>query len=63
MRPNKSYLKRLKISKNGKITSRKIGQNHFNAKVGGRGVQNKHRSQPIVMNNKAKARYLGGVRG
>ena len=29
---NKSYSKRLRITKNGKILSRKAGKNHFNAK-------------------------------
>jgi ribosomal protein L35 len=32
MKTNKSYSKRLKITKNGKILSRKPGFNHFNAK-------------------------------
>ncbi len=32
MKTNKSYSKRLKISKNGKLISRKPGFNHFNAK-------------------------------
>lgn len=32
MKTNKSYTKRLKITKNGKILARKPGFNHFNAK-------------------------------
>lgn len=32
MKTNKSYSKRLKITKNGKLISRKPGFNHFNAK-------------------------------
>ena len=32
MKTNKSFSKRLKITKNGKIISRKSGFNHFNAK-------------------------------
>jgi ribosomal protein L35 len=59
MRPNKSFLKRLKISKNGKLTSRKAGQNHFNAKEGGRKQMGRNRTTPIVMTQKARARYLG----
>ncbi|HEY4517049.1 MAG TPA: hypothetical protein VJG64_03840 [Candidatus Paceibacterota bacterium] len=35
MKGNKSYSKRLRVSKNGKIISRAPGQNHFNAKAGG----------------------------
>ena len=32
MKTNKSYTKRLKITKNGKMIARKPGFNHFNAK-------------------------------
>ncbi len=32
MKTNKSFSKRLKLTKNGKILSRKPGFNHFNAK-------------------------------
>ena len=32
MKTNKSYSKRLKVTKNGKILARKPGFNHFNAK-------------------------------
>ncbi len=32
MKTNKSYSKRLKVTKNGKILARKAGFNHFNAK-------------------------------
>ncbi|MSR78556.1 MAG: hypothetical protein EXS59_00195 [Candidatus Taylorbacteria bacterium] len=58
MKTNKSFTKRLKVSKNGKITSRKAGQNHFNAKESGRGQQNRNRSVPIHMTKGAIARFL-----
>ncbi len=32
MKTNKSYAKRLKLTKNGKVISRTPGFNHFNAK-------------------------------
>ena len=32
MKTNKSYSKRLKVTKNGKVISRAPGFNHFNAK-------------------------------
>lgn len=35
MKSNKSYLKRLRVTKHGKIVARATGQNHFNAKEGG----------------------------
>ena len=58
MKTNKSYTKRLKVSKNGKITARKAGQNHFNAKESRRAQMNKRRSMAIHMSNKAIARFL-----
>lgn len=33
MKPNKSILKRIRITKTGKLVRRKAGQNHFNAKA------------------------------
>ena len=47
MKTNKSYSKRLKISKNGKITARKPGQNHFNAKESRRNQTNKKKSNNL----------------
>ncbi len=58
MKTNKSYSKRLKVSKNGKITSRKPGQNHFNAKERRRAQMNKRRPSAIHMTNKQIARFL-----
>lgn len=58
MKTNKSYTKRLKVSRNGKISSRKAGQNHFNAKESRRSQLNKKRSLSIIFNNKAKSRFL-----
>lgn len=58
MKTNKSYSKRLKVSKNGKITARKAGQNHFNAKESGSAKMNKKRSMKIHMSNKSVARFL-----
>ncbi len=58
MKTNKSFTKRLKVSKNGKITGRKPGQNHFNAKESRRAQMNKHRATHVHMSNKAVARFL-----
>ena len=33
LKTNKSFAKRLKITKNGKVLARKPGQGHFNAKA------------------------------
>ena len=60
MKTNKSFAKRLKVTKNGKIIGRKAGQNHFNAKESGSQKQNKKRSMQIHFSNKAKSRFLPG---
>ncbi len=33
MKPNKSILKRIRVTKRGKLIRRRAGQNHFNAKA------------------------------
>ncbi|OGD68660.1 hypothetical protein A2996_00110 [Candidatus Campbellbacteria bacterium RIFCSPLOWO2_01_FULL_34_15] len=58
MKTNKSYKKRIKISKNGKLVTRKIGQGHFNAKSSGTKNLKKRRASSITMTNKSKARFL-----
>lgn len=60
MKTNKSFTKRLKVTRNGKILSRKAGQNHFNAKDSGSKGQKKKRMLQVVFKNKAKARFLPG---
>jgi ribosomal protein L35 len=58
MKTNKSYSKRLKLTKNGKVISRKPGFNHFNSKqsrtkqLGGRKGKN------FVIKNKPKSHLL-----
>lgn len=61
MKTNKSYAKRLKVTRNGKILSRKIGQNHFNAKESRRSQLGKHKHVPFHMTNKEKARFLSNL--
>lgn len=55
---NKSFTKRLKVSKNGKITARRTGQNHFNAKESRRSQLAKKRSVDFPMSNKDIAFYI-----
>jgi len=55
---NKSFTKRLKISKKGKISARKTGQNHFNAKESRRSQLSKKQGVAFPMSNKDKARFL-----
>jgi ribosomal protein L35 len=59
IKTNKSYSKRLKVTRNGKIVARKAGQNHFNAKESRRRNQlRKNRSDGFVISNKAKSLFL-----
>ena len=58
MKTNKSYSKRLKLTKNGKVLSRKPGFNHFNAKQS-RGAQLAGRKgKNFVIKNKPKSHLL-----
>jgi len=58
MKTNKSYSKRIRVTKNGKILVRKKKQNHFNSKESGRKHLKKKRMQILTITNKAKARFL-----
>ena len=58
MKTTKSYAKRFKVTKNGKILSRKAGQNHFNAKERTRVSARKSGMTLVHMDNKAKSRFL-----
>lgn len=54
----KSFAKRLKVTKNGKILARAPGQNHFNAKERSRVSTSKKRMNATYMNNDARSRFL-----
>lgn len=58
MKTNKSYTKRLRVTKKGKILARKSGQNHFNSRQSGQTKLAKGRTVAIKMNNKDKSRFL-----
>ncbi len=58
MKTNKSYTKRLRVTKNGKVLSRKAGQNHFNAREDRRTqISTKKKMLPATFSNKLKSRY------
>ncbi len=61
MKTNKSYAKRLKVTKSGTVLTRKPGQNHFNAKESGRSQIKKSGMQAFHMTNKEKARFLSNL--
>lgn len=58
MKSNKSFLKRLRVTKKGKIVSRAPGHNHFNAKRSGSEKQRKNRVGSIEMNSEMRSRFL-----
>lgn len=58
MKTNKSFAKRIKKTKNGKLVARKIGQGHFNAKQTGSQKMKKKRTVIVKMTNKAVGRFL-----
>jgi len=58
MKTNKSFAKRIKVTKNGKLTTRRPGQNHFNAKESRRAQMAKSRTAPFTMNNKNRSLFL-----
>lgn len=61
MKTNKSFTKRLKLTKTGKILGRTPGQNHFNAKAS-RSKQLAAKSlQSLRMTSREKARFLPGL--
>ncbi len=61
MKTNKSFSKRLRVTRRGKIIGRKAGQNHFNSKESRRSQLSKKRSLAVKFSNKAKARFLVGA--
>ena len=61
MKTNKSFSKRLKVTRTGKVVGRKAGQNHFNAKDSSRTRMSKGRTLTVNFSNKEKARFLNGA--
>jgi ribosomal protein L35 len=58
MKTNKSYTKRLKLTKNGKVISRKPGFNHFNAKQSRTTQLSGRKGQNFTIKNKPKSHLL-----
>ncbi len=61
VKSNKSFSKRLKVSKNGKIKARVTGQNHFNSKENSSTRSKKKRMVDFNMTNKEKRRFLAHI--
>jgi len=60
MKTNKSYLKRIRVTRTGKLVARKPGQCHFNAKQSGGQRRSKRRAISISLSGKARSRFLPG---
>lgn len=58
MKTNKSFTKRIKVTKNGKLVARKPGQNHFNARQTGRQRLARKRTQLLSLSKRITRRFL-----
>lgn len=58
MKTNKSYSKRIKVTKNGKLVARKPGQNHFNARESGQQRLRRKRTQLLTLSKRVTRRFL-----
>lgn len=58
MKTNKSYTKRIKVTKNGKLVARKPGQNHFNARQSGTKRLTRKRTQLLSLGKRITRRFL-----
>ena len=61
MKTNKSYSKRIRVTRNGKLIARAKGQNHFNAKQSGAKRSSKRRPVAIKLTMKVRRRFLPGT--
>ncbi len=58
MKTNKSYSKRLKVTKTGKVLARHAGINHFNAKKSRVSQLKQKKRMTFAISHKAKSRFL-----
>lgn len=61
MKTNKSYTKRIRVTKNGKLVVRAKGQNHFNAKASGSKRAAKRRAVGLTLTKRVRRRFLAGT--
>lgn len=61
MKTNKSYTKRIRVTRNGKLIVRAKGQNHFNAKQSGAARSQKRRAVSLVLSARVRRRFLPGT--
>jgi len=58
MKTNKSFTKRIKVTKNGKLVARRPGQNHFNARQTGQQRIARKRTQLLNLSKRITRRFL-----
>lgn len=58
LKTNKAFMKRLKVTRRGKIVARKPGQNHFNAKESSASQMAGNRSQEMHYPKKVLQKYI-----
>lgn len=58
MKTNKSFTKRIKMTRTGKLVARKPGKNHFNAKEGRSKQMNSNRTQRLTFSKKVSQQYI-----
>ncbi len=58
IKTNKSFAKRIKVTKTGKLLTRKTGQGHFNSKERRSAKAAKHRNVEFHMTMKERSRFL-----
>ncbi|OGG93784.1 hypothetical protein A2609_00865 [Candidatus Kaiserbacteria bacterium RIFOXYD1_FULL_47_14] len=61
MKTNKSYSKRIRVTRTGKLIARKPGQDHFNAKQSGSERSAKRRSVSLTLSARTRRRFLPGT--
>ncbi|MCX6787335.1 MAG: 50S ribosomal protein L35 [Candidatus Kaiserbacteria bacterium] len=60
MKTNKSYSKRIRVTRTGKLMARKPGQDHFNAKQSGSERRGKRGAVTLSLSAHTRRRFLPG---
>lgn len=58
LKTNKSFTKRIKITRTGKLVARRAGQNHFNAKERQTGRLSRRKEEALTLTKKTLQRYI-----
>ncbi len=61
MKTNKSFSKRVRVTRNGKLMARRPGQDHYNGLESGREKGNKSGMQGLKMTTAVRRRFLPGT--